>query len=362
MHCIPNNRAYFEHTALQQLEHCASLPGARLAFAYPDLHPGKGIPVGGTLVTQGHIYPSLIGGDIGCGMSFWKTDFKLRKLKKDVLVRRLQTLESVTVETQDPDLPFADAMGTVGAGNHFVELQQIETIYDLETAEEQQLDSGQLHFLIHSGSRGYGESILRKHVDQFAARGVETNSSDATEFMNSHDQAVLWAIGNRTTLAQKLSRLLNCSKQLVSDTAHNLIEKKTIEDETIWLHRKGAAVADRGLVVIAGSRGTLSYLVQPIDNCAAFAWSISHGAGRKWNRSDSYSRMRHRFRKEQLIQTELGGRVICEDKQLLFEEAPPVYKDIDTVVGHLEQAGLIKIVASMRPLITYKKPKDRRQK
>ena len=112
--------------------------------------------------------------------------------------------------------------------------------------------------------------------------------------------------------------------------------------------------------MIPGSRGTLSYLVQPRDAGFASGWSLAHGAGRKWSRSESRQRSRERFHRDELVQTGLGGRVICEDRDLLYEEAPLAYKNIEVVVQDLVEAGLITLIATLRPLLTYKTRKIRR--
>jgi release factor H-coupled RctB family protein len=98
----------------------------------------------------------------------------------------------------------------------------------------------------------------------------------------------------------------------------------------------------------------LSYLVKPIGVGAEYAWSLAHGAGRKWSRSESRLRMRERFGVMELVQTPLGGRVICEERELLYEEAPAAYKDIEAVIADLVDAGLVSVIATFRPLLTYK--------
>jgi len=100
--------------------------------------------------------------------------------------------------------------------------------------------------------------------------------------------------------------------------------------------------------------------VKPIGDGASHAWSLAHGAGRKWARSETRLRMRERFGRQQLTQTPLGGRVICEARELLYEEAPAAYKNIEDVVQDLVDAGLISIIATFRPLLTYKTRKQTR--
>ena len=121
-----------------------------------------------------------------------------------------------------------------------------------------------------------------------------------------------------------------------------------------FLHRKGAAPSDRGLVIIPGSRGSHSYLVAPVGDQQRNLWSVAHGAGRKWNRSECKGRLRDRYRAGSLTRTKLGSYVICEDKELLYEEAPQAYKDIQGVIEDMISFGLIRVIATFSPLLTYK--------
>src|SRR6202007_2784801 len=98
----------------------------------------------------------------------------------------------------------------------------------------------------------------------------------------------------------------------------------------------------------------LSYLVKPVGDGISHAWSLAHGAGRKWARSETRLRMRDRFRGPELAQTPLGSRVICEERDLLYEEAPAAYKNIEAVIEDLVDAGLVSVIATFRPLLTYK--------
>ena len=113
-------------------------------------------------------------------------------------------------------------------------------------------------------------------------------------------------------------------------------------------------------MIIPGSRGSLSYVVKPAGDGASHAWSLAHGAGRKWMRSAARQRMRERFSVSELTQTPLGSRVICGDRDLLYEEAPAAYKNIEAVIADLVDAGLVSVIATLRPLFTYKTRKLRR--
>ena len=104
----------------------------------------------------------------------------------------------------------------------------------------------------------------------------------------------------------------------------------------------------------------MSYLVKPGGDGESHAWSLAHGAGRKWARSDARQRMRERFGMHQLVQTPLGSRVVCEERDLLYEEAPAAYKNIEAVIADLVAAGLVSVIAMLRPLLTYKTRKVRR--
>src|SRR6185503_11407580 len=140
----------------------------------------------------------------------------------------------------------------------------------------------------------------------------------------------------------------------------NSITRRESDGEIVWVHRKAAVVANSDFVVIPGSRGSLSYLVKPIGDGESHAWSLAHGAGRKWARSDARQRMRERFSVAELAQTGLGGRVVCEERDLLYEEAPAAYKNIDMVIQDLLDAGLVSVIATLRPLLTYNTRKGRR--
>lgn len=361
---IASARTWIEGDAVQQLETTARLPGMRAAIGMPDLHPGKGSPIGAAFVCEGHLYPHLVGNDIGCGMGLWQTDLLRRKLKRDRWADRLDDLD----ERWDGDVRAAlgglagsehdGSLGTIGGGNHFAELQQVERVEDPSALAGLGLAEDRLCLLVHSGSRGLGESILRAHVDAYAAAGLAEGTPAAGEYMARHDHAVAWARVNRRVIAGRFAAAIGAELTGLLDVCHNSVEALPGAPGCAcgWLHRKGAAPSTQGPVVIPGSRGSFSYLVQPIAPAdpGHAGYSLAHGAGRKWKRGDTKARLKDRYRPADLVQTALGGRVICEDRELLYEEAPEAYKDIDGVIAALLEAGLCRVVAVLRPVITYK--------
>jgi len=361
-------QSWIEGEAVRQLYATSELDGVRLAVGFPDLHPGKGSPVGAAFVSEGKLYPHLIGGDIGCGMALFKTDLVRRDVKLDRWAKLQFNLEHPWEEGVADFLAaldlestaFDSALGTIGDGNHFVELQAVENVIDAEAFKKLNLGKQQLVLLVHSGSRGLGESILRAHVDQYSGQGVEAESFGAEEYLRDHDFAVRWAKANRELIARRFVAQLGADAEPLWDGCHNSLTRRESDGEVVWLHRKGAVATDAEFVVIPGSRGSLSYLVKPIGDGESHAWSLAHGAGRKWTRSDARLRMRERFSVAELAQTPLGGRVICEERDLLYEEAPAAYKNIEAVIQDLVDAGLVSVIATFRPLLTYKTRKVRR--
>ncbi|MEI6783439.1 MAG: RNA ligase RtcB family protein [Verrucomicrobiota bacterium] len=355
-------KSWVEGEALRQLYAAANFDGMRLAVGFPDLHAGKGSPVGAAFVTEGLIYPYLIGGDVGCGMALFKTDLVQRDIKLNRWADLRFDLEhpwegemrEVLAASELESTEFDQALGTLGGGNHFAELQMVDEVLDARAFRLFGLGKQQLVVLVHSGSRGLGESILRDYVAEHQASGSDAESFAAAAYLLGHDLAVRWAKVNRGLLAQRFVHQLGAQANLLWDGCHNSITSREHEGETVWVHRKGAVAAETEAVVIPGSRGSLSYLVRPLGDGESRAWSLAHGAGRKWARSEARQRMRERYGMHQLTQTPLGGRVICGARELLHEEAPAAYKNIEDVIQDLVDAGLVSVIATFRPLLTYK--------
>ncbi len=384
---------WLEDAAAEQLKKTMELDGMLQGIGMPDLHPGKGQPIGAAFVTQHSIYPHLVGSDIGCGMGLWDLNIPVRKIKLDKWEKQLVGLDElwsgcVDERLSEKGLAASDGflssentkLGTIGGGNHFAELQKVDSIFDPVAFKESGLDHQSVKLLVHSGSRGLGQKILREYVDNFGSKAVSINEQPelARRYIQQHNYAIGWARVNRDVIAERFCKRLKAQRSLVLDVAHNRVDPlsdKHIEamglsnklstqelpintHNKYWIHRKGVSPTDEGLVMIPGSRGSLSYLVKPclsnIGSLAQGGFSLAHGAGRKWKRSDVKGRLKNRYTVKDLEKTLLGSRVICKQRDLLYEEAPQAYKNISHVISDLVGAGLVDIVATFKPLLTYK--------
>ena len=362
---VGNARSWIETEAIDQLERTGARFGMRHAVGLPDLHPGKGHPVGAAFVTEFAVYPTLVGNDIGCGMALWRTGIPSHWRDFDRWSRRLEVLDrpcdeaAFTSELAEA-AGWRASLGTIGGGNHFAELQAVAEIRDEATFAALGLEKRRLVLVVHSGSRGLGESILRMHTRDHGDGGLKSGSHELGHYLRRHDEAVAWAEDNRKIIAGRFLRAVKAEGERVLDLTHNAVVQTDGEGRA-FLHRKGAAPADAGCVVLPGSRGARSYLVKPTAQAGATdlcARSLAHGAGRRWKRSDCRGRLARKS-PEQLERTKFGSRVVCHDRALLFEEAPEAYKDVDAVVGDLVAAGLATVVAVMEPVLTFKTAKGR---
>lgn len=358
---ICSNNTGIEGDAIQQLKNTSELDGMVYAYGMPDIHPGKGHPIGASFLSKDIIYPYLIGNDIGCGMSLYEID--LKKMKQDKTVKKIKGIElpmdeSIAKSILDDfeiDHNYVSSLGTIGGGNHFAEFQLVDQIINEELFLKYNLDKKKYYLLVHSGSRGLGESILTSHIQKYNSKGLNKDNDDFQEYLKKHDYALKWAKANRYAIMYRLAEQLNFNSKLICDIEHNFVEKM---NDDLFLHRKGAIPSNKGIIIIPGSRGDYSYIIEPKESFLEDSlFSLSHGAGRKWKRSETKSRLSKKYSVQDLQKTKMGSRVICEDKQLLYEEAPMVYKNISNVINDLEEANLINIIAIMKPFITYKRKK-----
>ena len=339
-----------EGLALEQAKAVSELPFIQNVFAMPDLHAGK-TPVGITAVSENIIYPHLIGTDIGCGMSVFGTQIEKKKIKQEKWVARLNTIKTLSAVPSGvfyPDCPIPD-FGTLGSGNHFAEFQTVHTLYDKEGLCGLGMDEKETYITVHSGSRSYGSDIFSEYKNY---NGYEINDARAKSYMAKHDDALIWSARNREEVAAKLIGYLGfypfITKKL--ECNHNFLE---ICGEKAY-HRKGSVSSKNGAVLIAGSRGSLSYIVKPTDKCNEFGYSLAHGAGRKWARSMCKSRIKDKYDSYTIKRNKYGGELVCHDLALTYEEAPEAYKSIDNIIDILKEYGLIELIATMTPVLTFK--------
>lgn len=357
---VASPTSWIEGAAVAQLEATRRLPRIVRAVGLPDLHPGRGTPIGAVFFADGVVYPHLVGSDVGCGMALHATDLAPSGARLDRFAKRLDLegpwegdAASVLAAHGAEPSAFDAALGTVGGGNHFAELVALEEVRDARATEALGLLPGRLALLVHSGSRGLGEALLRAHVEAHGPGALVVGTDEAAAYLRAHDAASRWAEANRAVVAARLLEQLGARGERVLDVEHNTVRLR----EGLFLHRKGAAPHGAGPVVVPGSRGALGYLVEPVGDGAVGGYSLAHGAGRKWTRGEARARARRPGAPSaaSLRRTALGGRVVCEDKDLLHEEAPAAYKPIARVVEDLVEHGLARVLATLRPVLTYKR-------
>jgi len=346
---IASEKNWIDTRSVDALKNVAKLEGVKRVVGLPDLSVGN-VPNGMAVITQDYIYPHLIGGDIGCGMMLCEVKIKPKKIKVEKFAKYLSKIESLDdIDIDMPHLGFH--LGSIGKGNHFAELHLVDSIKDKELFESLNLSANSLYTLVHSGSRAFGQIVFDRFVDKYeVTKGI--NTKDASSYLQEHNQALQYAKTSRMYITQKLLKVIKIDTKanLVSDTFHNAITKI----DGGWLHQKGATPTNKGAVIIAGSRGSLSYLVMPTEDTSYSNYSLAHGAGRKWERSVAKAKLKARYTKSDMQKTVIGSRVVCSDSNLLYEEAFEAYKDIDTVIADLLSAKLIKVIATFKPILTYK--------
>ena len=323
----------------------------RAIAAFPDLHPGKYGPVGGAVLSD-LLHPQLVGSDIGCGMSMFALDLPARKLKPEKAAQRLRALAhpfegDPKIRLAQQGLPrdlFASALGTIGGGNHFCEVQRV-----VQAQPDSGLVKDQLCLLVHSGSRGFGHFLLQ-NVLANGRVAFDAASREGKDWHESHDQAVVWARLNRQIIAERAAAALRCDAELITDCPHNLVTWEAGG----WLHRKGAARL-QPLVPLAGTRASAGFVLRPNMSDKNALNSCAHGAGRKYDRASMHGRVaRKKSVLEAMRQPSSMARVICDDKSMLIEEAPQAYKSATHVARDLADFGVTETLVEVIPVLTFK--------
>jgi len=438
----------FKDRSLEQLVNVSTLPGIqKYALAMPDMHEGYASPIGGVAairISDGVISPGVCGYDINCGMRLLKSEHIEKEIKPylDKLATEIQSqvpsglgrgrkiklsieqinkiLEEGTHillkqgygEKEDVEnceasgkLDWADSsvvsdhaknrgrdqVGTLGSGNHFVEIQKVEEIFDKEVAEAFGLFKDQVVIMVHTGSRGLGHQVCTDYLKEFIPlmdrkykirvpdrefACVPFNSPEGQRYFSAMASAANYAWANRYMIAhytRKAWKQVLGEKEkleLLYDVAHNIIKKERYKidgkDTEVIVHRKGATRAfppghsevpgkyrEVGQpILIPGSMGTASYVLVGAKEGEEAWFSTCHGAGRTMSRHEA---MRRVSGQEVIKRLESKGIIVkCWSERGIAEEAPMAYKDVEQVVDVVHQAGLSKKVARLIPLAVIK--------
>jgi len=433
--------------APEQVSNAAMLPGiVKYALAMPDIHWGYGLPIGGVVATDiengGVVTPGGIGFDINCGVRLIKTNLTLEEIKPKIndivnvlfsnvpagvgstgkirvtpdeeekllvkgarwaVERGYGRKEDLEYTEEKGELKGADPSkvskrayergkrqsGTLGSGNHFLEVQVIDEIYDEKAAAVFGLSKGQATVMIHSGSRGFGYQVcdeysksmlrcLEKYGISVPDRQLAcapVTSPEGKAYIGAMACAANYAWSNRQCLMH-LTRLVfekvfgrsekDLGMDLVYDVAHNIgkFEKHKIneKEKTLFIHRKGATRAfgaghpeipddyrEVGQpVIIPGDMGRNSYLLVGTAKAEETFFSTCHGAGRLMSRKAAIAACRGRSLTRELA--DKGIMVKSAGSSTLAEEAPEAYKDVNDVVDVVHNAGISKKVCRMKPL------------
>jgi tRNA-splicing ligase RtcB (3'-phosphate/5'-hydroxy nucleic acid ligase) len=337
----------------------------------PDVHLAGDVCVGTAMATRRLVYPSAVGGDIGCGMLAMgfnasgdllqdaeRAGNVLRLLGERIPARRRnrsRTLpyppELAQGELSHPSLQSLAAdegklqFGTLGGGNHFIEIQADE--------------SNQLWVMIHSGSRAVGQAVKDHHVGRAMIRSVSMVALDAgtaagLNYLRDQDWARRYAAANRNAMGQEVAEILRAVfkfeqvESLTIGCDHNHVQREMHFGESLLVHRKGAMPADLASPgVVPGSMGTASFHVEG-RGCAESLHSSAHGAGRLLSRHAA----RERFSRADLRNQMQGVWFDPRLGEALREESPKSYKDVYAVMR--AQRELVKITRTLRPLLVYK--------
>jgi len=418
----------FRDQSLQQVINVAHLPGIeKYSIAMPDVHEGYGAPVGGVAAfdaEKGIISPGLIGFDVNCGVRLLKTRKILDEIKEkladlatelfhkipsgvgrsgklklstpeldEVLrkgVNRMIELGYATPDDKEhceaagvlegrPEFVSAaakergkDQLGTMGAGNHFVEVGRVDEIFDETEAQKLGLFQDQITIMIHCGSRGLGHQVatdyIRISLQAMGKYGIKVpdrqlacvpfKSEEGQKYFGAMQAAANFAFANRQLIAyhcrQVWQKIFGDNLEVVYDVAHNLAKLEEYDGKKLIVHRKGATRSFPGQpVLIPGSMGTESYvLIGQEDSMKLSFGSSCHGAGRMMSRTKAKHEVQGRALKEEL---EKEGIVVRSGSMVgLAEEAPIAYKDVGKVVDVVVALGLAKKVVRLRPVAVIK--------
>ena len=371
-----------EESAMRQIENLTTLPFLFHHLAImPDVHAGMGMPIGGVLACNDAVIPNAVGVDIGCGMCAVKTSWKLENITPEVLRKKimrgirkriplgmdhhkepqdeayLPTGHDIdkTVIVKQRHISITKEVGTLGGGNHFIELQKDE--------------EGTLWIMIHSGSRNLGarvgehynkiardlnekwHSVVKPELRlSFLPRGTK----EFEMYWNEMRFCIDFAFCNRRLMMQRIEEVIanalpGIEFEPMINIAHNYAAFEHHYGEDVIVHRKGATLARAGVVgIIPGSQGTASYIVEGLGNPESFC-SCSHGAGRVMSRTAAIKTLDMAAEVAQLEAKGIVHAIRCQDD---MQEASGAYKDIETVIKN--ELDLVKIKTRLLPIAVIK--------
>jgi len=400
-----NSNLELEKTALEELKTFKAIEGLRHLSFTPDFHKGSGTPIG-TVALLDRVYPKVPGNDIGCGMALFvlKTkelpDMKTLKTKlretffegkREIFVtdrkKLLMGVDNVLrgrsterlgydysnfmgeFKVSDVLSPYFsitserdNILGSIGGGNHFVEIQKIEKIVSKSMWIKYGVNQGDYCVMVHSGSLDNGHQV-GTHFNDLAKKKFEgkhpkngyfyLNDKDSEDYLTASYNAANFAKYNRGIMAAMVADVLDCDMRFIYDTPHNLVFKH----DDGYMHRKGSCSADEGeLVIIPGSMGTSSF-VGIGNGFKGTLNSAPHGAGRILNRNKSRNNIDDLKDIELVTKidpTRIRPDVAKEVYKGLAEEAPRSYKDIKEVIATCTAAGILDEAMWLSPVLTIK--------
>jgi tRNA-splicing ligase RtcB (3'-phosphate/5'-hydroxy nucleic acid ligase) len=364
-----------EEGAMKQAINLTALPFVfRHVALMADCHEGFGMPIGGVVACMDAIVPNAVGVDIGCGMCAVRTDLRPENIEKETVRDICMSLRKAVPMGFDhhkkdqpwdgfqkaPDVPILHTelknagrqLGTLGGGNHFIEIQRGS--------------DGYLWFMIHSGSRNFGYKIARFYHEKALAycekrkftlpdrdlAYLPMDTKEAQEYKSAMDFALLFARANRNAIKEQckeiLERIAHCRFSNEIDIHHNYAAQEPHFGRTVIVHRKGATSARIGETgIIPGSMGTASYIVEGLGNPESFE-SCSHGAGRTMGRNEANRRLSLEDARAAMKGVIFDGWKRGKNKKLDLSEAPQAYKDIESVME--AQKDLVEIKVKLTPL------------
>ena len=370
-----------EEGSIRQAKNLANLPFAfKHICLMPDTHEGYGMPIGGVLATQGVIIPNAVGVDIGCGMCAVKTNIQTDSLSDKQLKQIMYGIRELIPlgfdhheERQDGSLmpqgfdldelhvvknqymAALKQIGTLGGGNHFIELQSC--------------NDGYLWIMTHSGSRNLGKQVadyynrVAKKLNELWFSSVSPKADlaflpfkteEALKYYKEMRYCIEFAFANRKLMMERIQQVVSAVLQSVEyepiiNIAHNYAAWEEHFGEKVVVHRKGATSAKTGETgIIPGSQGTKSYIVEGLGNPESFM-SCSHGAGRVMSRSAA---IRNLDLEEEKRKLDEQGIIHSIRNKSDLEEAASAYKDISQVMAF--QSDLVKVKVALRPLAVIK--------